>query len=250
MNNKTSLRVLDTFAGAGGFSLGFQLAGYEVMGAIEVDKWACETFSQNHPHAITVQRDIASLSNHDLLNLFNENKPDVIIGGPPCQGFSIANRNAGDHKDPRNSLFTEFLRIGEVLQPSVMVMENVPNLIAAKTSEGQSVLEIIKESLSGLGFNTYSAVLQATNYGVPQIRNRLFVIASRMPLEEPFPSPTHQVKNIDTPSLLDGLLKPCPTLWDAISDLPKLQAGEGAEVSSYESLPRNEYQAILRRDAT
>lgn len=105
---RSALKVLDTFAGAGGFSLGFQLAGFEVIGAIERDKWACETFAFNHSGAITVNRNIAEISDDELKEMFFDNNPDIVVGGPPCQGFSIANKRNGDPKDPRNSLFRIF----------------------------------------------------------------------------------------------------------------------------------------------
>ncbi|HHW3676511.1 TPA: DNA cytosine methyltransferase [Legionella pneumophila] len=236
------ISVLDTFSGAGGFSLGFQMAGFEVIGAIEIDKWACETFSYNHPNVPAIQRDITTISDKEILELFGFQKPDIIIGGPPCQGFSIANKNAGDIKDPRNSLFKEFLRMGVLLEPSIMIMENVPNLIKAKNNEGKFVIDIIKDSLESLGFKVYIKILDATNYGVPQIRNRLFVIASKYDLDSPFPEPTF--------SLSGDVLPRCPTLWEAISDLPVLEACQGAEILPYGDSANNDYQRFLRANST
>ena len=246
------LKVLDTFAGAGGFSLGFQLAGFEIVGGIEVDQWASDTFSFNHPNVHALHRDIASISDDELRSIFSaKRKPDVIIGGPPCQGFSIANRNAGDPKDPRNSLFVEFLRVGRVLEPAVMIMENVPNLVGAKTSEGEDVLEIIKSSLRDLGYEVSSSILNANDYGVPQMRSRLFVIASKVKLASPFPEATHVWRaEPDTGSLFEVGLTRCPTLWDAISDLPVLKACEGGEELAYTCEPQTEYQKTLRGNAT
>lgn len=239
-------KVLDTFAGAGGFSLGFQLAGFDVIGGIERDKWACDTFAFNHSRATTLHRSITDVSDEELKDLFAANKPDIVVGGPPCQGFSIANKRSGDPKDPRNSLFREFIRVGAALQPEIMVMENVPNLCAAKTTSKESVLEIIKQSLNDGGYHAYSTVLHATSFGVPQMRQRLFVIGSRFPLTSPFPPPTHQVGLEGGQLFLDEALLPCPTLWDAISDLPPLEAGEGSEETLYSSLPQTDYQKTLR----
>ena len=138
------MKVLDTFAGAGGFSLGFEMSkGYKVIGAIEKDAWACETFSANHTSALVIQKAIDEYSSDDILRDFGSSLPDIILGGPPCQGFSIANRSAGDPKDPRNSLFKEFVRIGDLLKPSIMIMENVPNILKAKTKDKIRVLDII-----------------------------------------------------------------------------------------------------------
>lgn len=241
------LRVLDTFAGAGGFSLGFEMAGCEVVGAVELDAWACDTFSHNHPAAKVIQGDISKIQDDEIIATFGKSKPDIVIGGPPCQGFSIANRNAGDPKDPRNSLFKDFVRIGRIFSPTFMVMENVPNLLAAKTEEGEPVIEIIAKSLRDLDYQVYWKVLQATDFGVPQIRTRLFVIASKISLAEPFPTPTHRVVKDGAPiDLFSSDLLPCPTLWEAISDLPELEAGEGAEEASYAAPPQSEYQKMLR----
>lgn len=239
------LTVVDLFAGAGGFSLGFQLAGFEVLGAIEMDRWAAETFAANHPDSKTLVADIEFTPDDQLSLLFQEQTPDVILGGPPCQGFSVCRRGAEDSKDPRNSLFEEFIRATSVLSPRVVVMENVPNIQKAKTHSGDRVLDIIEQELSSLGYHVYSAVLEATHYGIPQIRKRLFVVASRLPLSRPFPNPTHHVRSPDQLELAPDLA-PCPTLWDAISDLPELQAGEGAEESAYASAPATEYQRTLR----
>lgn len=101
---KKPYTVLDTFAGAGGFSLGFELAGANVVGAIEIDSWASETFKFNHPDATVLQGDISKITDDSILEAFSRYKPDLILGGPPCQGFSICNKNNGDPKDPRNSL--------------------------------------------------------------------------------------------------------------------------------------------------
>jgi DNA (cytosine-5)-methyltransferase 1 len=236
--------VLDTFAGAGGFSLGFQLAGAEVIGAIEVDQWASETFKFNHPDATVMQGDIAGITNEQIFSAFGHCRPDIILGGPPCQGFSICNKNNGDYKDPRNSLFEEFIRVGRLLEPQVMIMENVPNLIKAKTASNKLVIDIITSELQKLGYYVYHQILEATDYGIPQIRKRLFVVASQTKLARPFPEKTHTTLSI--PDLLDAYLERCPTLWDAISDLPELGARQGNEESEYTMPPKNEYQRSLR----
>lgn len=237
------INVIDTFAGAGGFSLGFELAGCRVVGAIETDAWATETFAFNHPQAVVIKSDMESLSDKEISERFSDSKIDILLGGPPCQGFSICNRKNGDPKDPRNSLFEEFLRVGKILDPHVMVMENVPNLTKAKTATGERVLDIITRELESLGYHVYSSVLEAVNYGVPQIRRRLFVIASKSPLEQPFPEPTHSLLEED---LFTSSLKRTPTLWDAISDLPEIDAREGAEEMEYTKEPESELQRILR----
>lgn len=240
------LQVLDTFAGAGGFSLGFEMAGFEIVGAIETDAWATETFAFNHPEAIVIKSNIENLSDIEILKLFKGKKIDIILGGPPCQGFSQCNKNNGDPKDPRNSLFEEFIRLGKLLSPEFMIMENVPNLAKAKTSSKELVLDIIRRQLASLDYFVYSQVLQAVDYGVPQIRKRLCVIASKSKLENPFPDPTHALNTYD---LFTYGLRKTPNLWDAISDLPDIEAREGAEEMNYTYGPKNELQQLLRNDS-
>ncbi|MBN8664858.1 MAG: DNA cytosine methyltransferase [Chitinophagales bacterium] len=239
------MKVLDTFAGAGGFSLGFDLTGnFNIIGAIEFDKWAAETFQYNHPHATTLVGNIQQFDKEFLLDKFQE-KPDIILGGPPCQGFSIANRKAGDASDPRNSLFKEFIRLGEIFEPEVMIMENVPNLIKAKTHSNEFVIDIIVKELENLGYNVDHTILSATDFGVPQIRKRLVVIASKQKLDNPFPQATHSIEN-GSYSLFGNNLIKTPTLWDAISDLPQIEACQGGEEMEYTTSPKNDFQKYLR----
>ena len=239
------MKILDTFAGAGGFSLGFDLTGsFKIIGAIEMDQWAADTFKHNHPLANVLVGDIQNYDAEFLLDTFTE-RPDIILGGPPCQGFSIANRKAGDTLDPRNSLFKEFIRLGRVFEPQIMIMENVPNLIKAKTSSKELVIDIIIKELKDLGYSVYNKILSATDYGVPQIRKRLIVIASKKPLDNPFPKPTHSANQIYN-SLFDEPLKNTPFLWDAISDLPQILACEGAEVMEYICEPKTQFQKSMR----
>lgn len=246
--------VLDVFSGAGGFSCGFEMAGCNVIGAIERDKWAAETFSFNHPNAKMLIGDIESFSEEELKASISVH-PDIVIGGPPCQGFSICQKNAGDPKDPRNSLFIEFIRMAKVFSPSVMVMENVPNIAKAKTKSGESVIGIISKEFQQLGYYVYSKTLSASDYGVPQIRQRFVLIASKWELPRPFPAATHVVidRSNQQTSLFDccadGLL-PCSTLWEAISDLPEIAACEGAEIMPYTHPAANPYQAYCRSGST
>lgn len=239
------MKVLDLFSGAGGFSLGFEMAGMEILGGIEIDKWAGETFVANHSNAKLLNDDIVNYSNEYILEQFQYNKPDIIIGGPPCQGFSISNRNAGDPKDPRNSLFVEYLRVVSIFQPEYIVMENVPNLLKAKNADEELVIEIIKREIKNLGYHVYVGVLEATDFGVPQIRKRLFIIGSKEKLHDPFPLPTHHISN-ESYDLFNQKLQTTPTLWEAISDLPDIDAREGNEEMHYSKPANNDYQKFLR----
>ena len=238
------MNVLDLFAGAGGFSLGFQMAGFDVIGAIEIDKWASETFQNNHPESDVLVGDIESFSDDDLVNTFCRMKPEVILGGPPCQGFSVCLRNAGDPSDPRNSLFIQMIRFGKLFSPNLIIMENVPNLLKARTATGGMVINIIRSEFEALGYNVYTDVLDATLFGIPQIRKRLFIVASKKKLKNPFPSPTHTLECHHL--ALFSSFKRTPTLWEAISDLPVIDARGGAEVMDYADSAQNEYQNLLR----
>ena len=229
MNPEEKLTVLDTFAGAGGFSEGFELAGCMIIGGIEVDSWASETFASNHKDALVITRDIQSISDDELCDFFRNRRPDILLGGPPCQGFSVCRKNSGDPTDPRNSLFVEFLRVARTLQPDYVIMENVPNIEKARTHCGEPVIGIITRELKVLGYHVTHRVLEATDFGIPQIRKRLFVVASAHELERPLPAATHCIPaGVD--DLFGGSLERCPTLWEGISDLPPLEAGEGSEI--------------------
>jgi len=155
------LNVLDIFAGAGGFSLGFKLAGCNIIGAIEEDEWAAETFAYNHKDAKVLVGDIQQFSDNYLLDIFKHNRPNIVLGEPPCQGYSVCVKNAGDPTDPRNSLFKEFLRIGRLFNPDYLILENVPNLAKAKTHLNESVIKIIKKQLEEIGYHVYSNSLEA-----------------------------------------------------------------------------------------
>ncbi len=252
-NHRSSktFHVLDVFAGAGGFSHGFEQAGCKIVGAVELDSWACETFRANHPKATVFQRDIRNLEDDELGDAFDESQPSILIGGPPCQGFSVCIRESGDPHDPRNSLFREFVRLARLFEPEVFVMENVPNIAKARTRSNQFVTNIIQSELEKLGYYVYSNTLEAVNFGVPQIRKRFFVVGSKKPLERPFPAATHKWEG-QADATLDLFAETgqrCPTLWEAISDLPQLNAGEGGDVLDYEKNPENGYQCAMRNGA-
>lgn len=243
--NYKNLKILDLFAGAGGFSLGFKLAGCEIIGAIEQDSWASETFISNHKIANVITDKIENISDDQLLEIFKHQSPNLILGGLPCQGFSICNKNAGDPNDHRNSLFSEFLRVIKLFKPEYLIIENVPNLLKAKDYNKQLIIDVIKQEIKLLGYHVYYDILEATDYGIPQIRKRLFIIGSLQPLKQPFPKPTHYLDG-ETLPIFKSMLKKCPTLWEAIADLPEISAREGAEEMDYTKPAENEYQKQMR----
>jgi len=246
------MRVLDLFAGAGGFSLGFKLAGFQIVGAIEKDNWAAETFVTNFQDSKVIIGDIQELGDRELLDTFRGDRPDIIIGGPPCQGFSICQKKPGDPKDPRNSLFREFLRVAQIFEPEYLILENVPQLAKARTHSNEWVIEIIENEFKKLGYYVYRDILSSVNYGIPQIRRRLFIIAAKKILKVPFPPGTHyylqdHLQDHEQLDIFQVNLEPCPTLWEAISDLPEIEAREGAEEMNYFQEPSSQYQKQMRQ---
>ena len=192
--------VVDLFAGAGGISLGFSQAGYEVLCAVELVEVAAETHKYNFPESKVFCGDIGDF---EPLEHLNGEKVDVVIGGPPCQGFSVAGKR--DPNDPRNRLFEQFVRVVSETQPDYFVMENVPGIL---TMSNGKVKDAILEAFDEAGYpNVSIAILEAANYGVAQIRSRAIFIGNRHGLPNPFPAPLVSPENF-TP------------IESAIGDLP------------------------------
>ena len=192
MNTNSQLKVVDLFAGAGGFGLGFSLAGYEVTCSLEIDAWAAKTLRANNPNMKVIQDDIRHYRSLDAIRNVCPVFPDVVIGGPPCQGFSIAGPAQKDPKDPRNSLFKDFACWVEHLNPQVFVMENVKGLLSRQNADQELVIDIIRKAFTKLGYSVEVWCLNAAEYGVPQTRERVFVVGNRIGLGEIGPPPkTH-----------------------------------------------------------
>lgn len=191
MVQATKPAVVDLFCGAGGLSKGFEMAGFEVVFGIDLDSTCMRTFKRNHPSAATVSEplNIEDLTEDKLQKLLGNRKIDVVVGGPPCQGFSLAGRR--DPKDPRNSLFMHFVRIVGILKPEWFVMENVTGLLVAKTAKGEKVDTIIKQEFNNIGYQVKLFKLLAANYGVPQKRKRIFFIGTNTGKPITSPKRTH-----------------------------------------------------------
>ena len=175
------LNVIDLFCGCGGFSKGFDEAGYNVRFGIDVWKDATVTYQHNFPNTTVLNEDITKINGQDILRVANmdADEVDVIIGGPPCQGFSLSGKRMID--DERNKLYKSYVQIVSELKPKVFVMENVPGLI--RLFKGQ-VGEQVIEDFSGIGYNVQNKILSADNYGVPQQRKRVFFVGVRNDLVE------------------------------------------------------------------
>jgi len=250
-NTSKSCTVVDLFAGAGGFGLGFRLAGYSINFSLEIDEWAAQTLSYNNPSMKVVRDDIRHFKSHNEVHTICPVSPHIIIGGPPCQGFSIAGPSQKDPNDPRNSLFKDFARWVEYLNPQIFVMENVKGFLARHNANGEKVIDIIRKTFLNLGYSTEVWLLNAAEYGVPQIRERVFIVGNRLGVSEiGVPPKTHillngKVNDLQYKIFHDKELPSAISLWEAISDLPKLEAGEGEEEQHYLNHPQTNYQAIL-----
>ena len=168
----TDLSCIDLFSGAGGMAEGFRQAGFGILSASDVDPTASETFRKNFPEASFVEGPIEVLQSEDLLTGHGiaEGDIDCVIGGPPCQAFSI-NNHRRSAEDIRAGLFRHYLRIVKALKPRTLVMENVPGILSV--GDGAVVKEI-EESLATLGYESRARILYAEEYGVPQERRRVF----------------------------------------------------------------------------
>ena len=167
------MKVLDLFCGCGGISSGFHQNGFNIVGGIDFDKDSVDTFSSNFPKSKALCADLSSFSEKNIIKEFGSLNVDIIVGGPPCQGFSNANRWQKEMEDPRNMLFNEFLKFVKVLNPKAILIENVRGILTKNS--GYSRLKII-EIIEELGYIVNSDILNAADYGVPQNRYRAFFI--------------------------------------------------------------------------
>lgn len=226
--------TIDLFAGAGGFGLGFQQSNFDLIYSLEIDKWASETLSQNNEHKIT-NKNILDFNKEDIIREISD-KPEIIIGGPPCQGFSNAGQRSNN--DPRNKMYKEFLNWVNIFRPKTFIIENVRGILSFKNSNDIKVIDDIKSIINPLGYKISIWKLNAANYGVPQNRQRAFIIGHNE-IENIAPPPiTHSYED-------DSLPNPI-TVSKAIDDLPFIKAREGAEIMDYELEPKNSYQKMLR----
>lgn len=221
-------KVVDLFAGVGGLTYGFMSAGFDIVIANEIDSDIARAHSDNHPGTIMINHDITKL---DIASVFKEykNKIDLVVGGPPCQGFS----QKGSRKsinDDRNFLFRYYFKVVEYLRPKYFLMENVPNLL---TTENGLFKQEIVELFGSIGYSLDCDILNAAEFGVPQNRRRAFVLGrlGNRVLKLPIGSGVRI------------------TVDEAIGDLAYLESGEGSEIQQYKFSPKTEYQKIMRSDS-
>lgn len=228
------MRSLDLFSGAGGMTLGFKNAGIHSIGAIEVDRFAAETFRYNFPETPMYRRDIYSFSEEEIARLFSG--VDIVAGGPPCQGFSVAGPTQYGIIDKRNTLIMEFFRFIKVLRPKYCVLENVKGILSGKMNKSQKALVVYMEELRKLGYKSRVYVLQSADFGVPQFRERVVVISAQ--------NETLLPESITGDySGEDKWIK----VKDVFGDLPVIVAGEGANESvPYAGESQSAYQEYVR----
>lgn len=236
--------VLDLFCGAGGMSLGFEMAGYHIGLGVDNNPLACQTHADNFDGRC-VRADIASIVDPSaFIRGHGLEGVNVIIGGPPCQGFSRVGRgklrqvNNDPYyiHDPRNQLYREFIRFVAALRPLWFVMENVPDMQYYHDGTAR-LLDRVMDEFRTLGYSVDPRVLLAADYGVPQTRQRLFIVGNRLGEEIGWPAPTHG----------DGRLYLHVTVWDAIGDLPIVDIKHRQDEIPYH--PRgvlNDYQREMR----
>lgn len=217
---------IDLFSGAGGLSLGAEMAGINVAIAVENNPYAAQTYRANHPYTLMISADIRQVKN---LNINRGNQSLVLFGGPPCQGFSTSNRKTRNKDNPQNWLFQEFFRIAEETRPDWIVFENVKGI---KETENGFFITEISQAMINLGYTYTIMVLRASDYGIPQTRSRLFIIGSL------------HGKKLKIPKCSASLV----TVKDAIEDLPSLKNGASQDVLEYKTEAKSEYAKSLRKD--
>lgn len=209
MTLHSSFTVISTFCGAGGSSLGYKMAGGNVLLSIEWEKNACQTYGLNHPDTLLLNRDIGTVTAEEIFNLtgLKAGELDILDGSPPCQGFSTMGKRQVE--DPRNLLFQEYVRLLQELQPKVFVMENVSGLVKGQMKP--VFVEILK-ALKNCGYQVKARLMDAQYYGVPQRRKRVIFIGVRedLGIEPSHPIPYSQP--IPLKSALQGLSSPLEVL--------------------------------------
>lgn len=253
LKNDKRIKVLDLFCGIGGLSYGFEQTGkFVTIAGLDLLEDRVRTFQLNHPHSYGFLFDIRKYSPKTIDNHLIE-KPKVIVGGAPCQGFSsIRPFRTLSSDDQRNNLFHHFAEYLKYFEPDWFVFENVVGLLTHKKGK---TLQILLKEFSSFGYTVSFKVLNSAYYGVPQLRERLIIVGNRKGIDFRFPKATHYFDNfrsmagkgsfhIIKPDKLNGC-KPAVTVSEAISDLSEITTGKSS--SKYKSKPQNEYQEYLRK---
>lgn len=227
MKNKN---IIDLFCGCGGFSKGFEDAGFNVVMALDSWNDAIVTFNENHKSPTGICKNIYDFTNEELREFGKTNNVTGVIGGPPCQGFSMVGKR--EASDVRNTLYLQYVRFVEQIKPEFFILENVKGLL--NLEKGYFKNEII-ERFSELGYNVNFKVLRACDYGVPQKRERVFFVGLRNDkfgnIFFKYPEPVSHIVGTE----------------EALCDLPSLDNGELA--TEYKTRPQNDFQKLMRKNS-
>jgi len=222
--------LVDLFSGCGGLSFGFEQAGFECIVGVDIDKPALSTFKHNHSHAKPLNLDLSEDSSiAEVLEAVEDKSVEIIVAGPPCQGFSLT--GSRNESDKRNKLFYSVFKLAEKVKPNFIVIENVPGI--STLYNGRARQAIIDE-FKRLGYSCSEKLMYAPDYGVPQIRKRMFFVGSLRGEAFQFPEPTHTKENY-------------VTCEKAIGDLTSLEGDIGVEETEYSSTPMSDYQKTMRK---
>lgn len=228
--------VVDLFAGPGGLSLGFEMVRdskgrkvFRTLKAVEMDPWACKTLRKNFPEEVVIEGDIRNEETKKLIEKTCKGKTDIVVAGPPCQSFSLIGPRSGNRsldKNKYDGLYMEFLDVVKRLSPKFVIFENVKGILSKKNGD-EKVIDIIISELSKLGYRCSDGnghfILNAADYGVPQTRERIFIIANSIGAENPVPRKTHFRHEGTLIKWNKGKI-PYVTVFNAIGDLPPLKA--------------------------
>ena len=232
---KNGINTIDLFSGCGGLTLGFKMAGYTSILASDIDENCKTTFQANFPDVPFICGDITQLSQTDFLQITKDKTVDIVLGGPPCQGFSLANKHRNKiADDPRNKLFYQFLKVIKWYSPKVFVMENVKGLLSM---QGGAVIKEILKCFQDAGYTVDFQILKASDFGVPQHRERVIIIGVRQDLNI---SPAFPLPSVELPVSVN----------EAIMDLPQIESGQGVDKLGYPCPPNNIYQKMMRDGMT
>ncbi|MDD3085334.1 MAG: DNA cytosine methyltransferase [Candidatus ainarchaeum sp.] len=218
------INAIDLFAGAGGLTLGLEEAGINVVGFVEYWKPSIETHLKNFPKSHLLGEDITKLSDEDIKKIKSNFNIDMVVGGPPCQGFSFAGKR--ELNDPRNNLFLEFVRFVNIIKPKYILLENVFGMYTMKDDNGNRVTEIVKSEFKKIGYNIECYLVSADNFGVPQARKRVIFLGNNI--------------GEKLPSNLEWKLSKKHTFRDACGDLKSLKSGEKSSDKYHFSQKHNE----------
>ena len=248
--------AIDLFAGAGGLGEGLESVGIQIVTSVELHPQAALTYAFNHPKTKVFVGDIHALSLDLLAESVQERtgRPsvDLVVGGPPCQGFSSAGKKVST--DPRNTLFQQFVRVVEHFRPKMFLLENVPGF--KRTHGGQAYNSALK-SFESLGYEVCDTIVDASWYGVPQRRQRFVMVGRLVEETRPFtwPERTHEYEG-QGPTLFDGPREPFVTVFDALEDIAFLEPGfechrhQTGVLSDYQRARRNNGELLFNHLAT